>query len=221
MLKSCGIRIPPTTMFKDYYAILNITPKASAEEIKYAYKKAALETHPDRVSPSARARATEQFQLVNEAYYVLSDNSRRAQYDRERASSSAKPRQSFFSRTNPQPQSQSQQGGPSFGFRQSFSDSQFEQVFNEMMNETSTRGIANAFWTIVGTLAGAALGFITFDVPGVLVGSAAGAKLGRIRDTHGKSAYSVFQDMPAVEKARILTQFLSHLLNSSKQFTSS
>ncbi|EPY49804.1 DNAJ domain-containing protein [Schizosaccharomyces cryophilus OY26] len=218
-------------MQKDYYSILNVSQKATQEEIRFAYKRAALETHPDRVPPNDRTRATQQFQLVNEAFYVLGDSTRRAQYDRESSfpSSSSRPKakqsSSFFSggrkdEDASSSQREKQSYGSSYGFQDSFSNSQFGNIFNEMMNESSNEGLLHHLWTVVGGLAGAALGFITFDFLGIPLGSFAGAKLGRVRDKHGKSAYSVFMDLPATEKARILSKLLAHILNTSKTFAS-
>ncbi|KAL1413017.1 hypothetical protein Q8F55_000766 [Vanrija albida] len=69
-----------------YYTILNIQSTATAEDIRAAYRRESLKTHPDRLSPKApadeRRRATERFQAVADAYYVLSDPHRRAEYDR-------------------------------------------------------------------------------------------------------------------------------------------
>lgn len=63
---------------KGYYAILGVAPNADAAEIKATYRRKAMELHPDR---NKAANATEQFQLLNEAYGVLSDPATRAQYD--------------------------------------------------------------------------------------------------------------------------------------------
>lgn len=63
---------------KRYYAKLGVPPKASADEIKRAYRRRAMDLHPDRnTSPNA----TKEFQDINEAYAVLADASKRAQYD--------------------------------------------------------------------------------------------------------------------------------------------
>ncbi|EXJ95985.1 hypothetical protein A1O1_01111 [Capronia coronata CBS 617.96] len=70
----------------DYYAILEVAPSGSADDIKRAYKKAALKWHPDRVpvdSPE-RTKRTKMFQRINDAYYVLSDTTRRNEYDEAR-----------------------------------------------------------------------------------------------------------------------------------------
>lgn len=68
--------------FKDYYEILEVSPQASQEEIKRAYRKLAHRFHPDRnKSPGAEER----FKAINEAYEALRDPGRRAAYDRIRA----------------------------------------------------------------------------------------------------------------------------------------
>jgi len=65
--------------YKDYYKILGIERNASADEIKRAYRKLAMQHHPDR-NPGNK-RAEERFKEINEAYQVLSDAQKRARYD--------------------------------------------------------------------------------------------------------------------------------------------
>ncbi|MCS7058572.1 MAG: J domain-containing protein [Meiothermus sp.] len=64
----------------DYYAILGVARDASPEEIKRAYRRLALRYHPDK-NPGDK-EAEEKFKQINEAYAVLSDPGKRAQYDR-------------------------------------------------------------------------------------------------------------------------------------------
>lgn len=63
----------------DYYEILEITRTSDKETIKKAYRKMALKYHPDR-NPDDKT-AEEQFKRINEAYEVLSDDSKRQIYD--------------------------------------------------------------------------------------------------------------------------------------------
>ena len=66
-------------MRKDYYAVLGIEKSAQADDIKKAYRKLAMQYHPDR-NPDDKA-AEDKFKDVSEAYAVLSDPSKRKQYD--------------------------------------------------------------------------------------------------------------------------------------------
>lgn len=65
--------------YKDYYKILGVERAASADDIRKAYRKLALQHHPDR-NPGDK-QAEERFKDINEAYQVLSDAQKRARYD--------------------------------------------------------------------------------------------------------------------------------------------
>jgi DnaJ-class molecular chaperone len=64
----------------DYYEVLGVSKNASAQEIKSAYRKQALEWHPDRHKED-KAQAERRFKEINEAYQILSDPQKRSAYD--------------------------------------------------------------------------------------------------------------------------------------------
>jgi len=70
----------PADRKRDYYEVLGITRTASEEELKKAYRRLAVQHHPDR-NPGDK-QAEERFKEINEAYQILSDPDKRAQYDR-------------------------------------------------------------------------------------------------------------------------------------------
>lgn len=67
-------------MSKDYYEILGVPKGASDEEIKKAYRRLAMQYHPDR-NPGKEKWANEKFKEINEAFSVLGDPQKRQQYD--------------------------------------------------------------------------------------------------------------------------------------------
>jgi len=68
---------------KDYYAILGVGQNASAAEIKKAYRKKALEWHPDKNSSTeaSKKEAELKFKDINESYECLSDAQKKTRYD--------------------------------------------------------------------------------------------------------------------------------------------
>ena len=62
------------------------------------------------------------------------------------------------------------------------------------------------FWSLVGGLSGAAMGFIVANFPGMVAGAVAGNRLGAVRDARGMSVYEVFRELPQGDKARLLSQ---------------
>ncbi|KAG0196814.1 hypothetical protein BGX28_009737 [Mortierella sp. GBA30] len=89
--------------FPDYYGILKVSETATVEQIREAYKREALRTHPDRTTtidgpdgaPLSKEEATVLFQQVADAYYVLSNAERRKEYDNARKSRSRESRNAW------------------------------------------------------------------------------------------------------------------------------
>jgi hypothetical protein len=68
--------------YKDYYGILNVSSTATAEDIKKAFRKLALQYHPDKNNNATAATA--KFNEIKEAYQILSDRKKRTAYNFER-----------------------------------------------------------------------------------------------------------------------------------------
>ncbi len=100
---------------RDYYEVLGVSRSASEDELKKAYRKLAMQCHPDR-NPGDKA-AEDQFKELAEAYAVLSDAEKRAQYDR-------------FGHA-----AFEQGGGAGGGFGFDFAASGFEDVFGDIFGD--------------------------------------------------------------------------------------
>ncbi|KAK7463726.1 hypothetical protein VKT23_005663 [Stygiomarasmius scandens] len=206
----------------DYYRLLSIPKSATQDEIRQAYKKESLKTHPDRLvnaTPVEKQKATEKFQAVADAYYVLSDPDRRKEYDTLYASNrhSADPSSSsnFFTQFS----SMFGGGNAGAGFTQENTSNQpdadgvFADVFEELLRPEVERRAP--WWAYLGAVCGAGLGFIIANFPGLALGTVAGHRLGAIRDAKGKSVAAVFSQLGGNQKAEILKALALKVLGSA------
>jgi curved DNA-binding protein len=120
--------------FKDYYAVLGVEPTADDKAIKTAFRKLARQYHPD---VSKHPQAEEKFKEVAQAYEVLHNSEKRAEYDELRVNRS---RQKNYQQQGRQsgPGGASQQGFSSEGFEQS--DQDFSDFFNSIFGSASGHG---------------------------------------------------------------------------------
>lgn len=108
---------------KDYYKILGVSENASQEEIKKAFYKLAHQYHPDK------GGSAEKFKEINEAYQVLGNKEKRAQYDAARKSGFDFGEAPFGAGAQNNPFGQGFDFGNFGGFSSSFED--FEDIFEE------------------------------------------------------------------------------------------
>ncbi|KAN0065963.1 hypothetical protein ACQY0O_001097 [Thecaphora frezii] len=228
------------TPLPDYYRTLGLSPTASTSDIKEAYKRLSLRTHPDRfpnATPRERQRYTTRFQTLADAYYVLSDSHRRHEYDQlrnERPSSSfgsdlddtddfpetengasASFFDSFFKGAFASEPSEAPSDGNAPSARTSTNQPQANGVFADVFEELLRPEVQRVapFWKWIGGASGGALGFILANVPGALGGAFLGGQLGRIRDAKGKSVAEVFMGLAAAQRAEVLTRLLQKVLS--------
>lgn len=103
---------------EDYYAILGVQPDASHDDIKRAYRKLAMDLHPDKNPGDATAE--ERFKQINAAYTELSDPQNRARYDQQRKFGDGQP--GGF-----------RQGGFNFSF--GFGGNDINDILNQFFNQ--------------------------------------------------------------------------------------
>lgn len=115
----------------DYYKVLDISPNASADEIKKAYRQKAKQYHPD---VSSEVNASEKMKQVNSAYDVLSDPQQKQAYD--------------FRRQNPY----MQQTGYTNTQYHTFDDAMFEEIFRQFQQQSQGRPVYRKRFSLFGLL---------------------------------------------------------------------
>ncbi|HEY3276065.1 MAG TPA: DnaJ domain-containing protein [Syntrophorhabdaceae bacterium] len=126
---------------KDYYEILDIEEKASAEKIKEAYRKLAFQYHPDKNPDDIGS--VERMKEINEAYAVLSEPEKRQVYDRVRNEYGSSSAHDHFRQ--------------SYSEQDIFRGSDIDQIFEEMAKSFGFRGFDEIFRSTYGQ------GYRTFE----------------------------------------------------------
>ncbi|KAJ3395812.1 hypothetical protein HDU92_004825 [Lobulomyces angularis] len=181
-----------TTFFCNYvdnlsYEVLETTSDASEKIIRNNYIKLALKWHPDRNDDPA---ATEKFKQIAEAYFTLCDKNRRRVYD---ASLKKNSQYTTTDTVNP--------------------NAVFGGVFDELLKPEI--GLENSwFWTPIGSIAGASIGFIIFNVPGALAGGYFGNRMGKVRDAKGVSVFEAFNKLEKPRRTEVLGHLFHKLVTS-------
>jgi DnaJ-class molecular chaperone len=114
---------PRSRVDRDYYATLGVSPTATDDEVRHAYRRLALRWHPDR--NAGDVAAGERFKEISEAYAVLIDARKRADYDRARA---------LGARAEWRPNRDEL-------FRDLFADPRASAIFEELTRELSRVGV--------------------------------------------------------------------------------
>ena len=110
-------------MANNYYDILGVSKTATADELKKAYRKLAIQNHPDK-HPDEKDKYEKKFKEINEAYSVLSDPNKRAMYDQTGSADGQSAGGGFGGFGN---------GGFS-GFSQGFGNGDFDFNINDIFN---------------------------------------------------------------------------------------
>ncbi|KAF8937764.1 DnaJ-domain-containing protein [Dissophora ornata] len=188
--------------FPDYYELLRVPETATEEQIREAYKREALRTHPDRTTniggerPLSKDEATALFQQVADAYYVLSNPQRRREYDNVRKSQNRASKSSWSTSASHHAEPESVFGGV------------FEELLRPEVENPSN------FYSPIGMVSGVALGFICGGIPGAMLGAYGGKTLGRIRDQKGVSVMEAFGRLEHAHKAAIIASLASKIFQS-------
>lgn len=178
-------------MVPDYYQVLSVAPDAPPDALKKAFQRESLRTHPDRfphASDAEKCEHTRRFQQVADAYYVLSDPSRRAAYDSARARGSG---------AAYEPES----AAPA--------DEMFADAWSEMLRPEIQRQFP--LWTNAGMLSGGVMGYILGNIPGAIGGAVLGRKLGAVRDAKGRAVAEVFLGLSTAQRANVLNELAAKM----------
>ncbi|RKP24784.1 DnaJ domain-containing protein [Syncephalis pseudoplumigaleata] len=174
--------------FPDYYAVLQLAESASVHDIQQAYQRQAILYHPDNRSATDtldEEERVQRFQQLADAYYILKDTDRRRAYDSAR-----------------------KRGKHPERWRNAHADAEamFAEAYDALMRPAVEK--PGYRWRVLGTGSGAALGYIIANIPGAVMGTYIGSKLGKIRDMKEKSVYAVFKELEEHHRQAIIDSML-------------
>lgn len=182
-------------------------PKPRPESIKSTNNpppSAALASHPDGIpldsSEQEHDTLIRRYHLINDAYYNLSDATRRTHYDAQRRYSALSTQEAGAFEEAEEISQQPGGTGEANGDddQQLREDAQFKDVFEGEMRENNmaedgTNMPKTAFWSLIGGVTGGTLAFLITGPPGIPAGMVIGSTAGKIRDARGKSVYEVYK----------------------------
>ncbi|ORZ31280.1 hypothetical protein BCR44DRAFT_123338 [Catenaria anguillulae PL171] len=199
--------MPPLTSRRDlpdYYSVLHIQPSAPFKDVLKSYQREALKLHPD-THPTATDNVTSAaFELVNEAFFVLSDTKRRQAYDQAR-NQLLKSNNATASLTTAPDADNVQRAFQAFLGLDAMADEEHRQ-------RSAAGGGAGSTWGILGSISGIIMGFIVANVPGAAVGAVAGYKLGHVRDRTGMAVMDVFRNLSSEQRQTVLGRLARKLI---------
>ncbi|ORZ37657.1 hypothetical protein BCR44DRAFT_1498086 [Catenaria anguillulae PL171] len=220
--ESCPAHLPPRP--SDYYSVLHIQPSAPFKDVLKAYQREALKLHPD-THPTATDNVTSAaFELVNEAFFVLSDTKRRQAYDQAR-NQLLKSNNATASLTTAPDADNVQRAFQAFLGVDPHVMKVFDEVFEPLIaseldamadeehrQRSAAGGGAGSTWGILGSISGIIMGFIVANVPGAAVGAVAGYKLGHVRDRTGMAVMDVFRNLSSEQRQTVLGRLARKLI---------
>lgn len=149
-------------MFVDYYAVLGVAPDATLDQIKTAYRAAAFQNHPDH------GGSHKKMSLVNEAWEILSDQSRRAEYDRVRSYGSEDAARSAWTQATEEVRRRAEDYPQQWGDFEKWMDRFIADVKSASYGSEDVPGIIIKVPTIGGSESGSFFMYLGASIAGML-----------------------------------------------------
>ncbi|RKF78238.1 putative J domain-containing protein C63.13 [Golovinomyces cichoracearum] len=216
----------------DFYAALEVDSAATQQQIRDAYKRFNISSpdfpHDKESQKLSELQGSAQNASRPCSTWITRPCQSNSEYDSTRRYFDFKSSASTASSSRGGNEKQPPENFPwsSFGFsskakteeeKRRFESEQFGDIFEEMLRDENLSEQNDKskgwLWSVIGTLSGAAMGFIMANLPGLVTGAVAGNRLGAIRDVKGKSLYEAFQELPAADKTKLLSELATKILS--------